>query len=309
MSGQILVMGAAGRLGFVAAEAFRDAGWTVKGLVRPGRAGAVPRRVEAVEAVTRDEAMQAGHGCDVVLNALNPAITLWQKNALSLAYGAIAAAEANGATLLFPGSVWNFGGGMPPLLDETTPMQPTTRKGAMRVEIEQRIKEACDRGMRAVVLRAGDFYGGGRGSWFDLVICKELERQRLTYPGPFDVVHTWAYLPDFAAALLRLAERRADFPPFETFGFAGHALTGSEMVAAIEAVTRRKFNVRIMSWWMLKTFGQLLALGRELSELEYLWRVPHRISGEKLERAIGKFHSTPLPQAIAATLRQLGFRN
>ena len=309
MSGQILVMGAAGRLGFVAAEAFRDAGWTVKGLVRPGRSKAVPRRVEPVEAVTRDEAVQAGHGCDVVLNALNPAITLWHKNALSLAYGAIAVAEANGATLLFPGSVWNYGRGMPPLLDENTPMQPTTRKGAMRVEIEQRIKEASDRGMRAIILRAGDFYGGGHGSWFDLVICKELERQRLTYPGPLNVMHTWAYLPDFAGALVALAEKRADFAPFETFGFAGHALTGAEMVAAIEAVTRRKFNVRMMSWWMLKTFGQLLALGRELSELEYLWRMPHRMSGDKLQRTIGAIPSTPLPQAIAAALRELGFRN
>ena len=308
MSGQILVMGAAGRLGFVAAEAFRDAGWTVKGLVRPGRSKAVPRRVEPVEAVTRDDAIAAGQGCDVVLNALNPVITEWRKNALSLAYGAIAVAEANGATLLFPGSVWNYGRGMPPLLDENTPMQPTTRKGAMRVEIEQRIKEATDRGMRAIMLRAGDFYGGGRGSWFDLVICKEFERQRLTYPGPLDVMHTWAYLPDFAAALVELAERRADFSPFESFGFAGHALTVSEMVASIEAVTRSKFNVGIMSWWLLRTFGQLLAMGRELSELEYLWRVPHRISGDKLERAIGKFPNTPMPKAIAASLRELGYR-
>ena len=142
MKGRILVLGAAGRLGFAAAEAFRDAGWQVKGLVRPGRGSAVPRRVEAVEAVTRDEAVAAAQGCDVVLNALNPVITEWRKNALSLAYGAIAAAEGSGATLLFPGSVWNYGRGMPPRLDETTPMQPTTRKGAMRVEIEQRIQEA-----------------------------------------------------------------------------------------------------------------------------------------------------------------------
>ena len=117
--------------------------------------------------------------------------------------------RSNGATLLFPGSVWNYGRGMPPVLDESTPMQPTTRKGSMRVEIEQRIQEACDRGMRAIVLRAGDFFGGGRGSWFDLVIAKEIERSRLTYPGPLDVVHAWAYLPDFAATLVRLAERRA----------------------------------------------------------------------------------------------------
>ena len=91
MSGRILVLGAAGRLGFAAAEAFRDAGWDVKGLVRPRRASFVPRGIEPVEVVTRDDAVAAARGCDVVLNALNPAITEWRKNALSLAHSAIAA--------------------------------------------------------------------------------------------------------------------------------------------------------------------------------------------------------------------------
>ncbi|MBN8935109.1 MAG: NmrA family NAD(P)-binding protein [Rhizobiales bacterium] len=308
MKNRILVLGAAGRLGYVAAETFRRQGWVVKGLVRPGRAGAVPHRVEPVEAVTRDEAIEAGRGCDVVLNALNPVITEWQRNALSLAYGAIAAAESNGATLLFPGSVWNYGSGMPAVIDETTPMHPTTRKGGMRVEIEHRIREACDRGMRAVVLRAGDFYGGGKGSWLDLVVTKNIERGRLTYPGPMDVPHAWTYLPDFATTLVRLAERRADFGPFETFGFPGDTITGNELIATIEAVTRSKFNVRPMSWWFLKSIGQLMALSRELSELEYLWRVPHRISGEKLAALLGDVPHTPLPDAIAASLRALGYR-
>src|SRR5699024_5553233 len=160
----ILVLGAAGRLGYVAASTFRSAGWNVKGLVRPGRAAAVPRKIEPIEAVTRDEAIAAGRRCDVVLNALSPASTPRDENAVSLAHGAIATAEENGATLLFPGSVWNFGKDMPPVLDEATPMHPTTRKGGMRVEIEQRIREASDRGMRAIVLRAGDFFGAGRGS-------------------------------------------------------------------------------------------------------------------------------------------------
>lgn len=308
MKGRILVLGAAGRLGFVAAEAFRDAGWQVKGLARPGRAGALPRKVEAIEAITRDEAVAAAQGCDVVLNALNPAITEWRKNALSLAYAAIAAAEGNGATLLFPGSVWNYGRGMPPVLDENTPMRPTTRKGGMRVEIEQRIHEACDRGMRAIVLRAGDFFGGGSGSWFDLVIAKDIERSRLTYPGPLDVEHPWAYLPDYAATLVRLAEKRAGFGAFEAFGFPGDAVPGREFIATIEAVTKSKFTLRPMSWWFLKTVGQLMALGRELSELEYLWRVPHRISGDKLRAAIGEIPHTPLPDAIAASLRAIGYR-
>ncbi len=308
MSGRILVMGAAGRLGFSAAEAFRDAGWTVKGLVRPRRAGFLPRAVEPVEVVARDDAVKAARGCDVVLNALNPAITEWGKNALALAHSAIACAEDNGATLMFPGSVWNFGEAMPPVLDEHTPMRPTTRKGQMRVEIEQRIAEACDRGMRAIVLRAGDFFGAGRGSWLDLVIAKNIQRQRLTYPGPLDVVHAWAYLPDLTATMVELARRRAQFGRLESFGFAGHAVTGHGLIASIEAVTGGTFNVRPMSWWMIKTLGQLLAMGRELSELEYLWRVPHRVSGDKLKGAIGEVPHTPLNVALAASLRALGHR-
>jgi nucleoside-diphosphate-sugar epimerase len=308
MTRNILVLGAAGRLGYVAASAFRNAGWNVKGLVRPGRAGALPKRVEPVEAVTREEAVAAGRGCAIVLNALNPAITQWRQNALSLAHGAIAVAEENSATLLFPGSVWNYGASMPELLDETTPEHPTTRKGGMRMEIEQRIREACDRGMRAIVLRAGDFFGGGRGSWFDLVMVKDIDRSRLTYPGPLDVVHAWAYLPDFAATLVKLAEQRESFARYEAFGFPGHDPTGAQLIAAIEAATKAKFNVRTMRWWMLKTFGQFLALGRELSELEYLWRVPHRVSGDKLKAAIGAIPHTPLTQAVAASLRDLGYR-
>jgi nucleoside-diphosphate-sugar epimerase len=308
MSQRILVLGAAGRLGFSAAEAFRDAGWNVKGLVRPRRARFVPRGVEPVEVLARADAVAAARGCDVVLNALNPAITEWRRNALSLAHSAIACAEDTGATLMFPGSVWNFGEGMPAVLDEDTPMRPTTRKGHMRVEIEHRIAEACDRGMRAVILRAGDFFGGGVGSWLDLVIAKDIARQRLTYPGPFDVLHAWAYLPDLTATMVELARRRAEFTRFECFGFAGHAVTGRELIAAIEAVTRGSFNVRPMGWWMIKTFGQLFAMGRELSELEYLWRVPHRISGEKLEATLGDVPHTPLQVAVAASLRELGHR-
>jgi hypothetical protein len=162
--------------------------------------------------------------------------------------------------------------------------------------------------MRAIVLRAGDFFGGGSGSWFDLVIAKDIGRGRLTYPGPLDVQHAWAYLPDFAATLVRLADERASFGPCEAFGFPGDAVTGHEFIAAIEAVTKSKFTLRPMSWWFLKTIGQLMALGRELSELEYLWRVPHRISGDKLKAAIHEVPHTPLPQAIAASLRALGYQ-
>ena len=65
------------------------------------------------------------------------------------------------------------------------------------------------------------------------MIAKDIGRGRLTYPGPLDVVHEWAYVPDLVAALVRLAAIRETLPPFATFGFPGHAVTGRDFTTTI----------------------------------------------------------------------------
>jgi nucleoside-diphosphate-sugar epimerase len=308
MKGRILVLGATGRLGFTAAEAFRDAGWIVVSLVRPGTAARAPQGTQVVEAhaLERPALIEAASDADVVLHALNPPYAGWDLLALPFAYGAIDAAEKAGATLLFPGNLYNYGKRLPPVIDETTPMRPSARKGYLRVAIEQRIREATDRGMRAIILRAGDFFGAGRGSWFDLVIAKDLQRGTLTYPGPFELVHEWAYLPDLARAFVRVTELRADLPAFETFGFPGHAVTGREFLDAIAGATSVPVSAKRMSWWMVHALSPFVKISRELSEIAYLWHEPHRIAGAKLEALIGQIPHTPLPQAMRHAVEDLG---
>jgi nucleoside-diphosphate-sugar epimerase len=207
---------------------------------------------------------------------------------------------------LFPGNLYNYGSPLPPVIDENTPMRPSSRKGQLRLAIEDRMAEAAERGARIVILRAGDFYGGGRGSWFDLVLAKEIGRGRLTYPGPLDLLHEWAYLPDLASTLPRLAAIRETLPPFASFGFPGHAVTGREFTSAIAAATGRKLQVDHMTWWLIHALRPIVPLSRELSEIAYLWNQPHRIDGGKLEAAIGDIPRTPLDVAVARALEDLG---
>jgi nucleoside-diphosphate-sugar epimerase len=309
MSGRIVVLGAAGRFGRIAAEAFRDAGWNVASLVR---ASAVPRAApgtEIVEVDARDTAavIEAARGADVVLHALNPPYTEWPKLALPFADTAIAAAREAGATLLFPGNIYNFGKDMPAVLDETTAMHPNSRKGALRVEIERRMRAASGERLRVLILRAGDFFGGtGTGSWFDRVIAKDVGGGQVTYPGPLDVVHAWAYLPDFAAAMVRLAAMCDRLGPFEQFGFPGHAVTGRQLVAAIARAMGREMSVSTMPWWLLRALSPVVPIYRELTEMAYLWRTPHRIDGSKLAHALGAMRLTALDDAVATALRDLG---
>ena len=306
MSGRILVLGAAGRVGRRAAETFRDAGWEVASLVRGASAEHAAPGTQVVEVDARDaeSVADAARGMDVVLHALNPPYTEWAMQVPLLAEAAIAAARASNATLVLPGNVYNYGADMPAVLDENTPMHPTSRKGALRVALEERLREA---GIRTIVLRAGDFFGGGSsGSWFDRVIIRYADQKRLTYPGPLDVVHEWAYLPDLVAAMVPLVEARAQFDPFETFGFPGHAVTGREFTGAIMRALRRDMTIATMPWWFLRMIGPVVPTFRELAEMSYLWETPHRIDGRKLKATIGVVPRTPFDTAISTSLDELG---
>ena len=308
MRSRVLILGAAGRLGYKAAQAFHAARWSVTSLVRPGSAARAPAGTEIVEisALDHDAVAAAARGADVVLHAVNPTYTDWTRLALPLAYSAINAAESAGATLLFPGNLYKYGSPMPAVIDEATPMRPSTRKGQLRLAIEERMAEAAERGVRTIVLRTGDFFGGGRGSWFDLVLAKDIARGRLTYPGPVDVMHEWAYLPDVAATFVRLAAVREKLRPFEVFGFPGHAVSGGEFTTAIARALHHKLEVKRMSWWLIHALRPIVPLCRELSEIAYLWNEPHRIDGGKLAAAIGDIPRTPLDVAVNRALQDLG---
>jgi nucleoside-diphosphate-sugar epimerase len=160
--------------------------------------------------------------------------------------------------------------------------------------------------MRAIIVRAGDFFGGGDGSWLDLVIVKEIGRGRLTYPGPIDLMHEWAYVPDLAAAMVRLADIRERFGHLVSFGFPGHAVTGREFTTAIARANRRGLKIKPMGWWLVHALRPFIPLSRELSEMAYLWNEPHRIDGAKLRAAIGEVPHTPLDIAVGRALRDLG---
>src|SRR5262249_54962193 len=182
MPKSVLIIGANGRLGQVLTNAFVAAGWQVHGQVRrqPPRAQAGVHWVHAPaqDAKTLADTVRAA---DIVVHAANPVYTQWQSQAIPLARYAIDTARRLNALLMFPGNVYNFGRRMPPLLLEDREQNPNTRKGRIRVEIEGALRESAGSGLRSVVIRAGDFFGGpGRGSWFDLVITKSLRKGQVT---------------------------------------------------------------------------------------------------------------------------------
>src|SRR5579872_1702780 len=215
-----LVIGATGGFGRAVAAALAARGWQVIALHRDparGRAGFPGLAIDWVkgDAMSETDVVAAAKGAQVIFHAANPpGYRRWRALAIPMLRNAIAAAKASGARLVFPGNVYNFGPDGGSVVDETSPQHPQTRKGAVRVEMEEMLAGAAADAVRSIVLRAGDFLGDVAGSWFNSVIVKGRPVSSLSYPGRPAVGHAWAYLPDLALTAVRLAEIERDLAPF-----------------------------------------------------------------------------------------------
>ena len=315
MSSTVLILGARGRFGLAAARAFADAGWRVLGQTRPGADLPADTPIEwlGINLYDTQALVAAAQGAAVVVHALSPAYThkAWRAQVLPMLEAATAITRALNATLMLPGNIYNFGAAMPALLREETPQAAQTVKGQIRIAMEAQLKRS---GVRGVVIRAGDFFGSGRGTWFDQIIVKDIQKGKFTYPGARDVATAWAYLPDLARTFVAVAAKRSQLPSFEVFHFKGYSITGQRWLDVLDPLARvqgwvePEGHVRFkrLPWPMMRIGALLLPTFAALVEMRYLWDTPHALANDKLEALIGPEPHTPLLLAAQTALCDLG---
>jgi len=309
MQQTVLILGAAGRLGQQLGHAFANAGWRTLAQSRkplpPALAASAGVEWLKGDALSIEPLLAAARGASVVINALNPPYTEWDRLALPLAQAAQDLALRLGALLMLPGNVYNFGHELPALLRVDTPEFGNTSKARIRIAIEAGM--AAAQGLDSVVLRAGDFFGGAQGgSWFDLAIASRLRRGKLIYPGPLDVQHAWAYLPDLARCFVRLAAQRERLRGHHRLHFAGHAIEGQVLLEAMRTICAQPVEAGTLPWGLMRLAAPLLPSWRALLEMRYLWQRPHALDDSELRRLIGTPPQTELGLALRLSLRELG---
>lgn len=279
MSGTVLILGANGRFGRHTAQAFAAAGWIVRRFDRAS-----------------DRLPEAAEGADVIVNGWNPpGYRDWKTEVPRITAEALAAAESSGATLIVPGSVYNFGKAPAPW-SHTTPHHPVTGKGRIRVEMEQAYQAAAEAGRaRVILLRAGDFLDTElAGTWAEQIL-KRVANGKLAYPGKRDIPHAWAWLPDLGRAAVALAECREALPPYADVPFEGYTLSGTEIAGMVRGLTGRKLRITGMPWLAFGLLAPFSPMMRGLVEMRYLWNTPHGLDGQRFRKAVPSFRPT-LPE-------------
>jgi nucleoside-diphosphate-sugar epimerase len=306
-----LVLGAAGGVGGEVARRLVARGWTVRALHRdPTRLSSADKSSGCAwlrgDAMSAADVAAAAAGASVIVHAVNPpGYRNWGTLVLPMLDNTIAAARATGARIVLPGTVYNFGPDGLPEPHETSPQNPVTAKGRIRVEMERRLRAAADAGTPVLIVRACDFFGPKMGgSWFSQLVPSGNPVTAITYPGKRGIGHQWAYLPDVAETMVRLLEKSGMLESFAVFHMEGHwDADGTQMIASIrKAVGNPSIKLRKTPWILIRLLSPFVPLFREVIEMRYLWNNPIHMGNIRLKTFLGAEPHAPLDAAIRETL-------
>lgn len=219
----------------------------------------------------------------------------------------VAACEIHRARLVFVDNLYMYGPQDVPLREDL-PLTSFGIKPAVRSEITRIWMASAAAGkVKVATIRAPDFYGPGvaLSQLGEQVFGALAKGKRATLIVPPDMPHDFAYVPDFARAVVTLL-----VAPDEDFGQAWHVpcapiKTPREIIALGAAALGVKPRIMALPLWSLPVLGCAVPMLRAFPEMRFQWDRPYHVDARKFSQ---RFWSDATPFAIGAPATAISFR-
>ena len=299
--GTYLIVGA-GAIGSVVAEQLAEQGHAVRVFSRRG-SGPEHALIERIAGDASDVAVVTRHskGVNAIFNCANPPYHRWPTDWPPIANAILAAAEANGASLVTLNNLYAYGRPNAPMTPHD-PLSANYEKAQVRATMWHDAKRAHDEGrVRATEVRASDFIGPRSESYLGLLIPRVMAGKSCQVIGDVDAVHSWNYTEDVARALSTCAQDE------RSWGRAWHAPANPPRsvrqaiydIATIVGVTDVKITkVPTMA---LRLLGLFNSNARELPKTLYQFQVPFVIDDSETRSVFG-LQPTPWDEVLKKTI-------
>lgn len=299
---QTHVVTGAGPVGSTVALQLADQGHQVRLLTRSGsgpehpaierRAVDVSRPGPLAEAVTGAAAV---HHC---IHGSTYAASTWRAELPAAERTVLEAAGRVGAVVVFPESLYSYGPVDGPMTEDL-PRAASTGKLGVRTDL-LRAREAST--TQTVSVAASDFYGPlvRTAHAGERMVPTILAGKMIRAIGSVDQPHSFTYVPDLAAAMIRAAATPQLWNSF-LHAPTAPAVTQRELIEAFAAAGGVPVpKMSAVPSWAVRAIGVVSGEMRELAETSYMFTRPFVLDSSRSEELLG-LSPTPLDVGIKAT--------
>ena len=313
MKSEILILGSTGSIGYAFADNLISKKIPITVLVRDVQKASNLFKenplVKIVEGDVQDLALLKSISNDknFIFHGINYPYNKWFGNMNTITENIIEAASHNQAMIIFPGNVYNYGNIS--LIEEDSPQNPRTRKGALRVALEKMLKDAAEvRKCKVLNVCLPDFWGPNvLNEGIKPIFMNALSGKALPYMLRTDIPHQMVFTKDAAEIMVRLMQRGL-IKPYESYNYGGYVHpTMKGFLNEISRLANTPEKIQVYPKWLFSVLGIFMPMMREVKEMLYLFENSVILDDSKVRKLFPDFNGTDLEEAILETLNW--FRN
>lgn len=303
MAEELFVVTGAGPVGWTVAEQLAGQGHRVRVLTRSG-SGPEHHLIEkrAVDVSDRTLVAESLAGASAVFHCIHGSaysVKAWERELPSAEAAVLAAAGEAGAVVVFPESRYSYSEPDRVMTEDSPRAARGGKRGVLTALLQAREASATN----TVSVVAGDFFGPRvRTSHAgEPMVPRILARQPLQVVGSADQTHSFTFVPDLAAAMIKAAQTPALWNRV-LHAPTNPALNQRQLAGALaEAAGVPRPKVGVLPGWLLRAVGVFSADVREIAEMLYQFQRPFVMDSVASEAALD-FRPTPLAAAARMTV-------
>ena len=211
------------------------------------------------------------------------------------------------AKLVFFDNVYMYAESAIPHMTEEAPLQPPSKKGAVRKQLHEMIFDEVEKNsLPALIARSADFYGpDNRNSTLSIMAAENLAKgKKAQAMGKLDKVHTYTYTPDAARATAILGNTADAYNQVWHVPTTGEKLTSRQWIQLIADELNVEPEIQRIPLWMLRAMGLFVPVLREFPEMLYQYENDYIFDSSKFENRFGMKAVAPV-DGIKAMVRSL----
>lgn len=247
-----------------------------------------------------DELRAAAQDVDLIFHAVSLPYSEWEAKLPVLVDHILLVAKEREARLVVVDNIYAYGRSEG-IVREDFPKRPHTRKGKVRLQAEEQIKQS---GVPYLIAHFPDFYGPcAENTLLYQTFLRVIQNRKTLFVGDPEIPREYMYTPDGAKALVELSLRNHAYGQNWNIPGAG-LITGKEILQILRRQGYTK-GMTTITKFMVQLAGLFDKQMREYVEMYYLNEEPVILSGEKLEQELGKIPRTPYEIGIPSTLEAM----